>query len=225
MLKGLILKDLYSIRFNLVMALLISLFPNLALILAGGGMAVGTPDYMKVLSVIPYGILNYLVITTFSSFVLNTLDSDKDCGWAKLVRSMPVSGGAIIGAKLISTYIVIGIMTLVSLAFNSLGIILFGMDTELMLALPICVGLLQVITLSPTFMLANRIGTKYTTAIYLALVILIACAAVPVMVTGLCGDVSAAFLRITFYVGLPILAAAVAVLSYIVGKKQNESDL
>ena len=223
--KGLILKDLYSIRFNLVMALLISLFPNLALILAGGGMAVGTPDYMKVLSVIPYGILNYLVITTFSSFVLNTLDSDKDCGWAKLVRSMPVSGGAIIGAKLISTYIVIGIMTLVSLAFNSLGIILFGMDTELMLALPICVGLLQVITLSPTFMLANRIGTKYTTAIYLALVILIACAAVPVMVTGLCGDVSAAFLRITFYVGLPILAAAVAVLSYIVGKKQNESDL
>lgn len=223
--KGLILKDLYSIRFNITMALLISLFPNLALILAGGGMAVGTPDYMKVLSVIPYGILNYLVITTFSSFVLNTLDSDKDCGWAKLVRSMPVSGGAIIGAKLISTYIVIGIMTLVSLAFNSLGIILFGMDTELMLALPICVGLLQVITLSPTFMLANRIGTKYTTAIYLALVVLIACAAVMVMVTGLCGDVSAAFLRITFYVGLPILAVAVAILSYVVGKKQNESDL
>lgn len=225
MLKGLILKDLYSIRFNLVMALLISLFPNIMFIFMGGGMEVGAPDYMKILSVIPYGILNYLVITTFSSFVLNTLDSDKDCGWAKLVRSMPVSGGAIIGAKLISTYIVIGIMTLVSLAFNSLGIILFGMDTELMLALPMCVGLLQVITLSPTFMLANRIGTKYTTAIYLALVVLIACAAVLVMVTGLCGDVSAAVLRMTFYVGLPILAAAVAVLSYIVGKKQNESDL
>ena len=223
--KGLILKDLYSIRFNLVMALLISLFPNLALIFAGGGIAVGAPDYMKIISVIPYGMLNYLAITTFSSFVLNTLDSDKDCGWAKLARSMPVSGGAIIGAKLISTYIVIGILTLVSLAFNSLGIILFGIDTELMLALPICVGLLQVITLSPTFMLANRIGTKYTTAIYLALVVLIACAAVLVMVTGLCGDVSASVLRMTFYVGLPILAAAVAVLSYIVGKKQNESDL
>lgn len=207
------------------MALLISLFPNVILIFAGGGMFVGTPDYVKIISVIPYGILNYLVITTLSSFVLNTLDSDKDCGWEKLVRSMPVSGGEIIGAKLISTYIVIGILTLVSLAFNSLGIILFGIDTELMLALPICMGLLQVITLSPTFMLANRIGTKYTTAIYLTLVILIASGAVVVMVTGLCGDVSATFLRMTFYVGLPILAAAVAVLSYFGGKKQNESDL
>ncbi|MGN0678521.1 MAG: ABC-2 transporter permease [Oscillospiraceae bacterium] len=225
MLKGLILKDLYSIRFNLVMALLISLFPNMILTFAGGGMFVGSPDYIKVVSVIPYGMLNYLAITTFSSFVLNTLDSDKDCGWAKLVRSMPVSGGEIIGAKLISTYIVIGILTLVSLAFNSLGIILFGMDVELMIVLPICMGLLQVITLSPTFMLANRIGTKYTTVIYLTMVVLIACVTVVVMVTGLCGDVSATFLRITFYIGLPIIATAVAALSYSVGKKQNESDL
>ncbi len=224
MLKGLILKDLYSIRFNLIMAFLITLLPNLVLILMGGGMFVGSSE-LSLISLIPYGMLNFIQIAVFSSFVLNTLDYDSQCGWTKLSRCMPVSGKTLIGAKLASTYITIGMLVLVSLFFNVMGIIVFGMNTEVMLTMPICIGFLQVITLSPTFVLSSRIGIKYASMIYYTLLAEIGFGAFSILMAGMVGDITAAVLRIIFYIALPILAVATAIITYNVGKKQNEEDI
>lgn len=228
--KGLILKDIYSIRFQIIAAFLLTLFPNFMLMMAGGGMSAAedsllSADQMNLISTTIYGLVNYITITVFSSFLLNTLEDDNLSGWMKMQRTMPVSGTQIIGGKILATLMIIGLLTGVSLILNIIASLLFGIGLELMIAMPLCCGLLQVITLCPVFPISIKIGTKFTTALYVGLVVIIAIAMGVLLISTLSSDVSESTLRICMYGALPVLACAVMALSFAAGKKSCETDL
>ncbi len=230
MLKGLILKDIYSIRVQLILAFLLTLLPNIMLMLAGGGMAVSDGDFLSheeatLVSVCIYGIINYITVTVFSSLLLNTLDGDAASGWAKMQRTMPVSGTQIIGGKIIATLLIIGWLTVVSLIFNLLGVLIFEMPFEVMAALPVCCGLLQIVTLCPVFPLSMKLGIKYSTAIYIGMVVIIAAGMLVLLVSVMSSDISETTLRISMYGALPVLAAAVLGISFAAGKRACETDM
>ncbi len=220
--KGIILKDIYSIRSQLVMAMLIMFIPSAAMWLAGGGMSAGAQSGA---ALVVYMLMNYISITVFTSFSLNTLSYDINSGWVKMERTCPVSGGGIIMGKLIVTLIVIGVITAVSLLFNLISIPIFGMETEFMIAIPLCCACLQVIALSPSFPLAMKIGTKYTEVIYLGFEIILACGIALFAFAAFGGNLPAALIRVLIYAGLPALAVVVFVLSYQTGKKQCLADI
>ena len=230
MLKGLILKDIYSVRFQIFAAFLLMLLPNIMLMMAGGGMAVTEDSFlsaeeMNLIRAMIYGIVNYTTITVYSSFLLHTLEDDTRSGWMKMQRTMPVSGTQIIGGKILATLMIIGLLTGVSLIFNILAALLFDISLELMIALPLCCGLLQIITLCPVFPISMKIGTKYTTALYVSLVILFAIAMGVLLISTLASDISESNLRICMYGALPVLAGAALAISFAAGKKSCETDI
>jgi hypothetical protein len=212
---------------QLLLAVLLMLFPNIAFMLAGfsSDMLSGDTTENMLLSVFIYGMLNYCTIVVLTSFVLNTLDSDINSGWAKMERTMPVSGGQIIGGKLLATLAVIGIMTLISLVFNVISIFLYGLNVEIMIAMPICFGLMQVVTLSPSFPIAMKIGAKFVTAIYIGILIVVTAALVVLVFAAFSGDISAAVLRAACYGVLPLASAAAFFLSYKAGEKVCMEDM
>lgn len=220
--KGLILKDIYSIRSQLAKAILIMFMPSAIMWVAGGGMSVGA---QSAAALIVYGLMNYLSITIFTSFSLNTLSYDINSGWVKMERTCPVSGGGIIMGKLIVTLIVIGVITAVSLLFNLISVLLFEMKPEFMIAIPLCCACLQVIALSPSFPLAMKIGVKYTEVIYLGFEIILACGIGLFAFAAFGGNLPAALIRVLVYAGLPALAVVTFVLSYQTGKKQCLADI
>lgn len=67
--KGLVLKDLFGVRFQVLGALALMLFPSLMLILMGGGMSTNERADITEISVLLYGIVNYVSITLCSSFL------------------------------------------------------------------------------------------------------------------------------------------------------------
>lgn len=222
--KGLILKDLYTVRFQIIAGFLLMLFPHIMLLLGGGGMNVGANNEItKLMSVIMYGLINLVNICLFSSFVLNTLEADVNSGWAKMQRTLPVTGSEIIGAKLASSGIIVGILTLTSLAFNLVGALIFGVNLELMITLPLCIGLYQMIVLAPLFPLAMKIGARFTGVLYIVTEVVVLGLLIWLLVSTLDNGADQMLLRIMFYGGLPALAAASAVLSYSSGRKAIES--
>ncbi len=222
MLKGLILKDIYSIRAQIIAAMLIMLVPNSLMWLAGGGMSA---DAQFGASVITYGLMNYISITVFTSFSLNTLSYDINSGWVKMERTCPVSGGGIIMAKLLVMLIVIGIVTAVSLLFNLLAIPLFEIEPEFMITIPLCCACLQITALSPSFPLAMKIGARYAEAIYLGFEIILAGGICLFALAAFGGNMSETLTRVLVYAGLPVLAAAAFALSYKFGKKLCLADI
>lgn len=223
--KGLVLKDLYTVRFQIIGGLLIMLLPNLLFILAGGGMA-NDPgnEPAELLSVLIFGLLNYMNICLFSSFILNTLKDDINSGWAKIQRTFPVSGSVIILSKLAASGLVVGLLTLLSIVYNLLSAVLFSLNMELMLTMPLCIGFYQMIVLAPLFPLAMRVGVKFTEFLYIITEILVLAVVIVVMTNILnSGGSYITLLRIVFYCGLPLLAAISCVLSYKSGKKAIES--
>lgn len=217
--KGLILKDLYTVRFQVIAGAVLMFLPNIMFLLSGSlDNSILDPDSQEIFSLVMYGILNFINICLFSSFVLNTLDADVNSGWAKIQRTFPVSDNQIIGAKLTATYIIVGILTLVSLAFNLAGALLYGLNMEIILIMPICIGLFQVLTLSPLFPLAMRIGTRFAGALYIITEIVMLALAVLLLVYTAKADFGGILLRVVFYGGIPVLAVVSAVLSYHSGK-------
>ena len=79
--KGLVLKDLYSVRLQIFLSVLTMILPNIAFTFLIGEEGVGLGEAETVCMVFFFGLLNYINICLFSSFMLNTLDSDVNCGW------------------------------------------------------------------------------------------------------------------------------------------------
>lgn len=129
------------------------------------------------------------------------------------------------GAKLIATYILIGGLALFSLAFNLLFWFSYGGTLEIIIALPLCVGLIQVIALSPVFPLGQRYGLKTANTVYLLGEILLAIAAMFSMFPALSGDIPIITMRIVFYGALPILAGVVAAISFFCGSRLYSNDV
>ncbi len=223
--KGLILKDLYTVRFQIIAGLLLMLFPNGIMFLSGGGMGTEQNEVTDIMSVLVFGLMNFTNICLFSSFVLNTLSEDVNSGWAKLQRTFPVSGSEIVGAKLAASGVIVGLLTVMSLVFNLAAALVFGLDMELMLMIPLCIGFYQMLVLAPLFPLAMRIGVKCTETIYIMAEVLVLGIVVFLLVKGLDSDVDGVLMRIMFYCGLPLLAAGSGVLSFACGKKAIEKSV
>ena len=224
--KGLVLKDLFGVRFQMLGALAIMLLPSVMLILGGGGMAAddGANDSIEI-TLLVYGIFNYISITLCSSFLVNTLGFDEQSGWTKMQRTMPITGGKIIGAKFAAMGLVLAILTLMSLVINVICAVIFNIPFEPMIALPVCMCMVQAIALSPTFTLGYRFGAKATTAAYICLMILLAAAMTAIVLMVFSGSIDAPALRVIGYAALPALTAAVVAVSWVTGKKAVMVDI
>lgn len=220
--KSLVLKDLYGVKFQIFGAFLIMLLP-IVIMVFGERPAVGG---MSGIAFLPNGLLNYVVITTCSSFLLNTLGFDERSGWVKMQRTMPLSGGKIIGAKFITMGLVLAALTLIFLAANVFGVFVHGLPPEPAVAVPICLCMVQAMALSPTFALGYRFGSRTTSAAYIGFVVALAAALIWLLLMIFGGDIGIAALRIIAYVGLPVLTAAVIAVSWVTGKRAAmESDI
>ena len=220
--KSLVLKDLYGVKFQIFGAFLIMLLP-IVIMVFGERPAVGG---MSGIAFLPNGLLNYVVITTCSSFLLNTFGFDERSGWSKTQLTMPLSGGKIIGAKFITMGLVLAALTLIFLAANVFGVFVHGLPPEPAVAVPICLCMVQAMALSPTFALGYRFGARTTSAAYIGFVVALAAALIWLLLMIFGGDIGIAALRIIAYVGLPVLTAAVIAVSRVTGKRAAmESDI
>ena len=223
--KGLVLKDIYSVRFQLFGGFALMLLPNIMLIISGGDLSGGEGGLNRFLSVMIYGGMNYISITLCSSFLLNTLEFDEKSGWAKMQRAMPLSGGQIIGGKLIAMAIVLGIMTVSSLVCNLTGVIFFDRPVEPLIALPFIAGFLQTITLSLCFMAGYRFSSRITMLTYILTELVIAAGIIFLIIGMVTEKVSETAVRAITYAAIPVLTAAVTVICFISGKKGVMKDL
>jgi len=226
--KGLILKDLYTIRTQIIVGAIICLYPAVLFHLGLANMTaeMGNPNGEPLLSFITL-LISYCFIVPFSSFLLNTMKSDYECGWLKIQRTMPLNAGEAIGSKLICTGIVIGFFSLFALIVNVILLIREpeAFITEVVIAGPICIGLLQVIAVAPCFPLGMKIGVRKTDGLYLTFVILTAIILVIFGFAAFSNEFSAATIRIICYGVLPAAAALVTFISYKAGKNQIARDL
>lgn len=227
--KGLILKDVYGCRFQIIGGFAIMMFPMLLFALAGGGMSISDKETgVKAfggIAVMLYGMLNYMSIVICSSFYLNTLSFDEASGWSKMQRAMPLTGGQIIGGKFLGIGAVVGILTLISAVFNVFSAFVFQMPLEPMIAMPLCIGLAEIMTLLPTVVLGYRFGAKSVTWVYFVVLIVVAVGMTALTMAFLVGDISADIMRIIAYAGIPMLAAAVITVCFITGKKAVTVDI
>ncbi len=215
--KGLVLKDIYCIRFTLILGLLLALFPNIMLCFAGIGVFVGSS--LEIIAYFIYGISNFITVACFSSIILNTLKDDVAAGWAKYQLTMPVKCGTIILSKQLSTLVLLGILTLCCYIPNIFAIISCGFSAEIMLMMPIVLAMLCVIPLMLAIPAALRFGSGAASWFYIGFLI--------IMMIGLTimafilGDnaISPNALRAALYIVLPIIDLAVVYISYLSGKK------
>lgn len=226
--KGLILKDLYTIRTQIIVGAIICLYPAVLFHLGLANMIaeMGNPNGEPLLSFITL-LISYCFIVPFSSFLLNTMKSDYECGWLKIQRTMPLNAGEAIGSKLICTGIVIGCFALLALIVNVICLIRAPgvFITEILIAGPICIGLLQVTAVAPCFPLGMKIGVKKTDGLYLTFVILTAIILVIFGFAAFSNEIPVPTIRIICYGVLPAAAALVTFISYMAGKNQIVRDL
>lgn len=224
--KGLVLKDIYSVKFQILGGIALMLLPNIMLMISGGDLSGGESGALiDFLSVMIYGGMNYISITLCSSFLLNTLDFDEKSGWVKMQRAMPLSGGQIFGGKLIAMAVVLGILTVLSLICNITGIIFFKQPAEPLTAMPFIAALLQAVTLSLCFMVGYRFSPKFTTLTYISTEIIVAAGLILLIIGLVKESISGTALRIIAYAAIPALTAAVTAVSFISGKKAVMRDL
>lgn len=224
--KGLVLKDIFGVRFQILGAMAIMLYPSIMLFLAGGGMLVDEETNIPLeASVMMYGLVNYVSITICSSFLLNTLGFDERSGWTKIQRTMPLTGGKIIGAKFLTMGLVLAVLTLISLILNVISALLFGVPIEPMITMPLCMCMVQTIALSPTFTLGYRFGAKATSAAYICIMVALAAVMIALVFMIFAGDIDETALRVIAYAGLPALTAAVVAASWFTGKRAVMVDI
>lgn len=226
--KGLILKDIYGCRFQIIAGFAIMLFPMIVLSLAGGGMSVadeGNNNIQSLVGILVYGMINYMSIVICSSFYLNTLKFDEASGWTKMQRAMPLTGGQIIGGKFLGIGAIVGTLTGISLAFNLISAAVFEMPFEPMIAMPLCMGFLEIMTLLPCVVLGYKFGAKSVTWMYYIVMGIIASGTIALSTAFLVGDITTAAMRIIAYGGIPVLFTVILTVCYVAGKKAVTVDI
>lgn len=210
----------------MLLSIALMLLPSVAIAITGGNIGDNEPGAMtEFIAVVVYSMMNYMTITLFSGFIMNTVGDDERTGWAKVQRAMPVSAGQIMGGKLIAMALVVGILTGLTLIVNITGIIFYDLPAEPMLAIPFIVALMQVITLSLCLMLGYRISTKVMTPAFLITEVIIAAGVIVMIVQAVKGEISIAAVRVIAYAVIPLLAAAAFVVSYTIGRKAVMKDM
>lgn len=216
--KGLILKDIYNVRFQIIGGLVLLLLAAVGMIAAGEDLLNSEQEYPELMKTIVYGMINYLAITVCSSFFLNTAADDIKSGWAKMQLAMPVTCKEIIGGKLAATGLILGMLTFFSLIFNILCVFLFNKPLELMIAMPVVLALLQMSVLSATTVIGYRLQGKFM-AVYFTVLLIVAAGITVLLCVFFTRKISVSVLRWISYGGVPLLSAIVTVSCYNLGCK------
>lgn len=217
--KGLILKDLYSVKFQVIMGLLLCLFPSFLLFCmtlgyANGDGKAGGEWFVSLC----FALINYCTITLCSSFCINTVCEDVSCGWLDMAGTMPLSVKKICAGKILSSFIVVFIMTLFTSVPNIFALTMGVGSAEVLIAAPICSMLLQMAVMSPVFPFALRFGSNKASPFYICAFIAVAIVfAVMLALSFKFGTFG--MLRIVFYVGVPAVTA-VSVWGTLVGSRK-----
>ena len=212
--KGLILKDIYNVRIQILLGMVLLVLIYVIIWLS----KFFNKEDLGLIGVLDYGLINYLTITVCSTFLLNTLSDDIKSGWAKLQLTMPVSDKEIIGGKIIAEGIIIIALMLFSLFCNIFGIVIYALPSELMIMMPVILALLQMAVLSAVTVIGYRIHGKVM-AVYIAIMLMTAgIIAVPI-IGFLNYEISVSALRLIFYAIISPLLLAVVILSFVFGKK------
>lgn len=228
--KGLVLKDVYNVRFQIFTGMAIMMFPYILMLIAG--MFDSSED--NILNeeifglnggVVVFVLLSYISITVNSSFMLNTIVDDNRSGWGKMQRTMPVSSVGIVGAKMAANGVIVGGLALIDIAVNMIGIFKLGLPPETLVAAPLVFGCLQMITLSAATVIGYRFGSAGTIAGYLVMVLCIAAGGIVLLYNLFSENISITAFRYICYAGVPALTAAVIAVCCILGKKAVEQDV
>lgn len=228
--KGLVLKDVYNVRFQMFSGMAILMFPYILMLICG--MFDSSED--NILNDEIFGInggvvllilLSYVSITMNSSFMLNTIVDDKRSGWAKMQRTMPISSAKIIGAKMIANGVIVGGLTLIVIVVNMIGFFTLDLPLELLITAPLVFGCLQMITLSAATVMGYRFGSAGTIVGYLVMVLCIAAGAIALIYNLLVENIDEIAFRVICYVGISAFTAAVIMASCAIGKKAVERDV
>ncbi|MDE7399900.1 MAG: ABC-2 transporter permease [Oscillospiraceae bacterium] len=227
MLKGLILKDIYNVRFQIIGGIFIMLYPNILMWFSAEDMEIqqaflGIPGFFGVLV---YGMLNYMSITVCSSFMLNTISDDYRTGWAKIQRTMPLSAEQIVGAKMLAVVIVIGILTAISLVCNIIGAIILEIRIEPLITMPFVMALFQMITLSVAVVLGYKSKARLIVPVYILMVFAIAAVIIALVYGVANGVVSVTMLRVIAYAIVPVIMAATVIICRKASRKAVEGDI
>lgn len=220
MLKGLILKDFYCIRFQMILAFAVMLFPNM---LFGPVFAemFGSFDVndTRLGAVLVSILINYISIILCSLFISNNTDDNIKSGWSKIQLTMPLSAGEIIGGGLISSGLALALTAVFIIFCNLVCIILFGLPIEPMITGPVILALLQMIPLSVSVVSGYSLGSLKSASMYTAITIITAFGLGGIVARIARGSITLTAARLIGYAGVPMLSAAVIVLCFSVGKK------
>lgn len=219
MLKGLILKDIYSVKFQIFASILLFLFPNFLLFCFTIRYSEGTgepgPEWFLTLI---YAVISFSSIIIGSSFFINTVSEDVSCGWCKIAGTMPLTVRMICGSKILSSFFILALLTFLSLLMSLFGVFMGVGNAEILIAAPICTMFLQMTALSPVFPFALRFGSKTATPFYLCFLIVIAAILAAAAIASVkCGVWEA--LRTVFYGGIPAATVLSVFLSLRLSKK------
>lgn len=205
--KGLVLKDLYSVKHQITLGALLGIFPAFVLICMTLGYANGDGKAGGEWFVgLCFALLNYCTVALCSSFCINTVSEDVRCGWIDMARTMPLSEKKICGGKILSSFIVVFIMTLITFVPNIFALAMGVGSAEVLIAAPVGSMLLQMAVMCPVLPFALKFGGDKASAFYICLLI----AVVVLVMTGIiAGFKSGALevLRSVIYLGVPLLAA------------------
>lgn len=218
--KGLILKDIYNVRFQIIGGILIILSPNILM-----WFSVNSESASGLFGALIYGMINYLMIATCSSFMLNTISDDYRTGWAKMQRTMPLSANRIVGAKMLAVALIVGFLTMISLIFNIAGAIVYNMELEPMITMPFVAAFLQMITLSVPVVLGYKSKAQLITPVYILMVLVISAAIIALLFGVVNSVVSVELLRVIGYAVIPVIASATVVICCKNGRKAVECDI
>lgn len=220
--KGILLKNLYSIRTSLILGLL------LVLIFFAAMFILGIPAEIIPLIIVLY---DYLAIAVLSSFILNSFSDDEKSGWIRLERTVPISAERAAAVRFISCGVVVGVICAAMLIIN-IAVYFYcaqmsnvAPSIEVMLSAPVVAGLIQLAALSPVVPIGLRYGSRMVQTVYTLCVILVSIAAVAFSFPLAAGEIPPSKLRLICYAGVPAAAAAVVLLSYLFAKKSVKRDL
>lgn len=217
--KGLILKDLYSVKHQITLGVLLCIFPSFLLFCMTLGYANGDgKEGGEWFVSLCFALVNYCTITLCSSFCVNTVCEDASCGWLKLVGTMPITPKTICLSKIFSSLIVLIILTLVTALPNIFALAKGVGSPEVLIAAPVCSMLLQIAVMSPVFPFAIRFGGKKTSPFYIIVLLVLIIALTAAIILSFRFKTPNA-LRVIFYAGIPLAAAASVVLSAVGGRK------
>lgn len=219
--KGLVLKDLYETRFQIIMGLIMALFIWVMLVVSfyNDGFDTST-ESESLVSSFAVVLVDYTVISVFTTSVKSTLNSDVAGGWADIRQTMPVTNSGIIMSKIISTAVTIVIYMLLCLVGGAVLLLSgFNLNAEVIIAFPVCISLLQMIALVPVYPLSFKFGAKTANAFFTAFMLITAAVLTVFAFAAFSNDISPFAIRLLAYGALPCAAAVTVFVSYRAGKK------